>query len=141
MNSSSISLEDILKQRGVLVYTNKGKSMFPLIKEGKDVLVITSQTQTIALFDIILTKRPSGRYILHRIVRKNKDGTFDIAGDNSYKCDRGIKHTEIIGKLTTIIRDDKKNELNSLFYKMYVFVWCRFFFIRKPVLHLKNIFS
>lgn len=140
-NSSCCSFEKILGERGVLVYTNRGNSMHPLIKEGKDVLVITSQIQDINLFDIILTKRPSGRYLLHRIVRKNNDGTFDIAGDNSYKCDRGIKPTEIIGKLTTIIRDDKKNELNSLKYKIYVLVWCRFFFIRKPILHLKKIFS
>ena len=140
-SSSCCSFEKILGERGVLVYTNRGNSMHPLIKEGKDVLVITSQIQDINLFDIILTKRPSGRYILHRVVRKNNDGTFDIAGDNSYKCDRGIKKTEIIGKLTTIIRNDKKNELDSFFYKIYVLVWCRFFIIRKPILLLKKIFS
>ena len=139
--NSYSSFEKILSERGVLVYTNRGNSMHPLIKEGRDVLVITSQIQDINLFDIILTKRTSGRYILHRVVRKNNDGTFDIAGDNSYKCDRGIKKTEIIGKLTTIIQNDTKNELDSLFYKIYVLVWCRFFIIRKPILLLKKIFS
>jgi len=135
------SFEKILSERGVLVYTNRGNSMFPLIKEGKDILVISSQTELVAPFDIILTKRPSGRYLLHRIIRKNHDGTFDTAGDNSYKYDSGIRPTEIIGKLTAIIRNDKKNELNSLSYKIYVLIWCRFFFLRKPILHLIKIFS
>lgn len=140
MNNSPTSLDKILKQRGVLIYTNKGKSMFPLIKEGKDVLVICSQTEDVKPFDVILTKRPSGRYLLHRIIRKNDDGTFSISGDNSYKCDC-IRSDEIIGKLTTIIRDDEKNELNSLYYKIYTFIWCRFFFLRKPILYLIKIFS
>lgn len=30
----------ILDDKGVLVYSNKGKSMLPLIKEGRDILVI-----------------------------------------------------------------------------------------------------
>lgn len=140
MSSLFTSFEEILKQRGVLIYTNKGKSMIPLIKEGKDVLVISAQIENIKPFDVILTKRPSGRYILHRIIKKDKDGTFVICGDNSYKCDMGIKSADIIGKLTTIIRGNKKNELNGFFYKMYVYVWCRFFFIRKPVLRLIKIF-
>ena len=50
----------ILDDKGVLVYSNKGKSMLPLIKEGRDILVIKKETENIRKWDIVLVQRPSG---------------------------------------------------------------------------------
>ena len=78
----------ILDDKGVLVYSNKGKSMLPLIKEGRDILVIKKETENIRKWDIVLVQRPSGRYLLHRIVKIHSDGTYTLCGDNNiiYDC-------------------------------------------------------
>lgn len=136
MNKKLNSFEHILREKGILLYTNQGTSMWPLIKEGKDVLVITNDVSQIKKGDIILTKRPSGRYLLHRVIRICKNGTFVICGDNSYKCDKNITKTEILGKLSSIIRNGKKNNLNGIRYNVYTFVLCKFFCIRKPLLKI-----
>ena len=134
MDKGLNSFEDILKQKGFLIYTNQGSSMLPLIREGKDVSVISSDVSDIKCRDIVLAKRPSGRYLLHRIIRINSDGTYSICGDNSYKCDNNIKKSDIIGKLTTIITNNKRNDLNGIWYKLYSYCWSNLFFIRKPLL-------
>ena len=99
-----------------------------------DIFSINKETGNIKCRDIVLAKRPSGRYLLHRIIRINSDGTYSICGDNSYKCDNNIKKSDIIGKLTTIITNNKRNDLNGIWYKLYSYCWSNLFFIRKPLL-------
>lgn len=130
------SFEEILKEQKCIVYTTRGDSMYPLLKEGRDVVVISDHVDEIGLFDVVLTRRPSGRLLLHRVVEVSDDGSLTICGDNSYKKDYGIRRSEVIGKLDYIIRNEKKNNLNTFFYKFWVFLWCRFFFIRRPVLSI-----
>lgn len=139
MNKGLSSFEDILQKKGVLLYTNQGTSMWPLIKEGKDILIITSDVSCIKKGDIILTKRPSGRYLLHRVISVCKDGTYVICGDNNYKCDKNIMKSEILGKLSSILRDGKRNNLDGIGYKVYTFALCYLFCIRKPLLKIMKI--
>ncbi len=131
------NFEKVIKEKGVLVYTNQGTSMLPLIREKKDILII-KPIRHINRFDIILTKRPSGRFLLHRVMKNCNDGTYVICGDNSTKCDYRIKEDEIIGVLESIIRNGRTISFCSLTYRMYVLIWCKLFFIRKIVLSLKS---
>lgn len=128
----------ILDDKGVLVYSNKGKSMLPLIKEGRDILVIKKETENIRKWDIVLVQRPSGRYLLHRIVKIHSDGTYTLCGDNNIINDLGIKKTDIIGKLVAIITDGKENNLTSFSYRLYVLFWCKPIYIRKICLKIWN---
>ena len=67
MTESSIRRE--LAAHGSLVYTNVGVSMRPLIRQGRDLLVIRTCTGRLRKYDIPLYQRPSGQYVLHRIAR------------------------------------------------------------------------
>lgn len=130
--------KSILNDKGFLVYTSEGKSMLPLIKEGRDILVIKQNKGNLRKWDIVFVKRPSGRYLLHRIVEIQKDGTYTLCGDNNATSDFGIKDSDIIGKLVTIITDGKENNLRSLSYKLYVFFWCKPIHVRKFCLKIWN---
>ena len=133
------SFEDILNTYNYVPYTTCGNSMWPLLKEGRDVVFISNKVDPIRLYDVVLTRRPSGRLLLHRVVGMTHNGTYTICGDNSYKRDFGIKRNEIIGKLEYIVRNERINNLNSILYKTLIYVWCHFFFIRKPVLTIVKI--
>lgn len=128
----------ILDDKGVLVYSNKGKSMLPLIKEGRDILVIKKETENIRKWDIVLVQRPSGRYLLHRIVKIHSDGTYTLCGDNNIIYDLGIKKSDIRGKLVSIITDGKENNLTSFSYRLYVLFWCKPIYIRKICFKIWN---
>lgn len=116
---------------GVLAYTNKGVSMLPLLREDRDVMVIRKKgAEGCGVLDAVLFKRPSmtgrGRYVLHRILRDNHDGTYWIVGDN---CTSGktVKEENILGVLTAVVRKGKTISTDNRGYRFYVSTWCRWY--------------
>ena len=114
---SKTTFEDVIRDKGVLVYTNVGDSMYPLIKKG-DLLVIRAISKPLKKYDIPLYKRDSGQYVLHRIVRVRKDD-YLICGDNRYWIESGITDRHIIGELTEIVRSGKTIPVHDKPYAFY----------------------
>lgn len=137
------SFEEILEKEGTLVYTNVGDSMMPLIKEGRDIIVIVKKPEgRLKRLDIPLYRRdtdPKGKYVLHRIlwVRKND---YLITGDNRRGLEAGITDRHIIGVLKAIIRDGKEIDLSTNWkYKLYSHLWCDLFPIRHCVFWVRDL--
>ena len=66
------TFEEVIEHDGKLIYCNKGDSMMPLIKEGRDLLVIEKVNGRLKKFDVPLYKRDTGQYVLHRIMKVRK---------------------------------------------------------------------
>lgn len=109
--------EDIIREKGVLVYTNVGDSMYPLIHEG-DLLVIRSVTRPLKKYDIPLYKRDSGQYVLHRIVQVRKND-YLLCGDNRHSIESGITDRHIIGVLTAVVRNGETISVDDKRYRCY----------------------
>lgn len=109
----------VLEKNGVLVFTNKGVSMMPLLRQGRDVMVIRAKTSGFQKNDAVLFIRPNGQYILHRIRKILPDGSFDMIGDN---CERGevVRPEQIIGILTEVRRDGKTIPVDSPKMRRYI---------------------
>lgn len=122
------------------MYHNVGDSMIPLIKQGRDLMVIKALKRPPKKYDAVLYKRENGNYIMHRIVGKNSDG-FILCGDNQYDKEYGIKNEQILGLLTGVIRDGKEIKTDSYAYKFYAFFWCNSLYIRRFILKLKTHFT
>lgn len=140
MNDVITSFEEEIEKESFLFYTGVGISMLPLIKEGRDVLLISKKNGRLKNYDIPLYKRKNGQYVLHRIM-KVRENDYVLCGDNQYQLESGITDDDIIGVLTKIIRNGKTIELNSFSYQMYVFFNCRLFFLRKICLMVKFTFG
>jgi len=122
-----MTFEEALDKNGTLVYTNVGVSMMPLLRENRDYMVITKRSsERLKRYDAVLFVRPNvegrGHYVLHRIL-KVYDDRYWIVGDN---CRSGemVREEEVLGVLTTVIRDGKPLDFNSFGYKCYVYLWC-----------------
>ena len=131
-------IEEELEKSGYITMTNKGASMRPLLKQGKDIMHISVPTQPLHVNDIILFKTEGGAYILHRI-RKIGDGLIHTIGDN---CTKGesLRQDQVLGILGAV---KKKNgrELTAADFtsKAYVFkVKARRLLLRvvRPARHL-----
>ena len=139
------SFEEILDRDGRLVYTNVGDSMMPLIRQGRDLLVIekpeewrtlsqNSRTIKLKRYDIPLYKRDGGRvYVLHRVLAV-RHGEYVLCGDNRWSCEYGITDRHVIGILTAVIRNGREIPLSGWKYGLYVFLWCRLFPLRALIL-------
>lgn len=122
-----------IEKHGTLIHTNVGDSMMPLIKQGRDVLIIKKVNGRLKKYDVPLYQRDSGQYVLHRILKVRKDD-YVICGDNRSFKEYGITDRHIIGVLSGVIRKGKEVSVTDKKYKLYVHLWCDFFPIRAFIL-------
>ncbi len=138
MNNSTF--EDEIKRTGRIIYTNVGDSMMPLIKQGRDVLVISAVNGRLKRYDIPLYKRDSGQYVLHRILKVRKND-YVICGDNRCNKEYGITDRHIIGVLSGIIRDGREIPVTNIKCRIYAHLWCDFFPVRVLIIRIRQIFK
>jgi len=131
------TFEEQLEKNGKLIYTNVGDSMMPLIRQGRDLLIIEPVRGRLKKYDVPLYKRDSGQYVLHRILKVRRDD-YVICGDNRWAKEYGITDRHIIGVLTAVIRNGREVSVNSRKYKLYVHIWCDLFPVRAFILHAVN---
>lgn len=111
--------ETEIRKTGYIVYTNVGNSMMPLLRQRRDLMVIRAVTAPLKKNDVVLFKRPSGAYVLHRIIRVCRGDRYRIAGDNRHFSEI-VPRAWIIGILTEIRRDGETVSVDSPEYRAYV---------------------
>ena len=81
----------------------KGSSMFPLIREGCDEVMIRPCTEDeLHPMDVVLF-RYRGKHVLHRILRKEGHRLL-LQGDGSYVAREQCTTADVVGKLDEVIR-------------------------------------
>lgn len=136
MNKSTYEQE--LDRHGKLIYTNVGTSMLPLLRQRRDLLIIEKKTaDRCRKYDAILYKRPSGQYVLHRILKVRPED-YVLCGDNQWRREYGVTDDQILGTLTAVVRDGKELKSTDFNYRLYVHLWCDFYYIRAGILCLKD---
>lgn len=125
----------------MLVYTNVGVSMMPLLRQGKDLMVIENvqDGRPLHRLDSVLFKRRNGQYVLHRIMDNpegnkesgagsNGNTIYRICGDNTYQLEP-VRRDMIIGRLVAVERGAKTGEnqtwhidVNSRSYHIYSWI-------------------
>ena len=131
------TFEDMLSERGYIVYTCKGASMMPLLRQQRDIIEIRPKGyHRCKKYDVVLYKRREN-YILHRILRVLPDG-YIIAGDNNTFLEYDIKDEQILGVMVRVIRDGKDIYMTDKKYRLYVHIWCDFYPVRIFLLGTKR---
>ncbi len=124
--SESISYEKYLEDNETLTYTNVGGSMLPLLREGKDLFTVNKKGQErCKRGDVVLYRRPTKQYILHRIIEV-RDNDYVILGDNCIEKEYKIKDEDILGVMTAYVRSEKEHSTKELGYRLYSFIWTNF---------------
>ena len=132
-------IEEVLESGGEFLLAPKGRSMLPLIVQGKDRVVLKKYDNALPKkYDIVFYRRADGVFVLHRIVKISKDGSFVMCGDNQRVLEYGITPEQIFGFVSAIHKGDRLLSLSSLRYRIYVHVWC-FFPYRRSVMFLKRV--
>ena len=85
----------------------KGYSMLPFIRGSKDLVVLEKANGEIGKDDIVLF-RMNGRYIMHRVLKKEADGRYDIQGDGVWLGHEHPSREQILAKVISIVRAGKR---------------------------------
>ena len=120
MNNQS-DYRTVINEKGFLVSTIVGISMYPLLRQRKDSVHIVKINKTLKKNDVILYQGDSGQYVLHRII-KIKNGNYIICGDNQWQKEYGITDEHIIGLMIGYYRKEKYHTVNSFGFKIYTFI-------------------
>ena len=116
------NIEEVLEKDKIFLSTFQGRSMFPMLRQGVDSIVIEPLKGEPKPMDVLLY-RNHGKYILHRLIR-NLGDHYLILGDNRITTE-DVNKTNVIGKLSYFFRGDKEIHLNPPFYQLYVLLYCR----------------
>ncbi|MBQ9136595.1 MAG: S26 family signal peptidase [Lachnospiraceae bacterium] len=122
--------EEELNRKGSFTYTCSGISMLPLLRQRKDLFTIEKKQGRCEKYDVVLYKRYPESYVLHRVVEvREKD--YVILGDNCLNKEYGIRDEDIIGVMTSFVRNGKEYSVSHRGYRVYAVVWFKLYPLRR----------
>ena len=99
--------EAYFRSRYAVILRLKGNSMFPLLRNGKDVVVLEKcPAESLQPMDVVLF-RYRGKHVLHRIIRREGERLL-IQGDGSIVAKEECTVDDVIGKVVQICRPSGK---------------------------------
>lgn len=107
--------------------------MKPMLRENRDLVFIEKPSGRLRRYDVALYRRGSA-YVLHRVIRV-RERDYAIRGDNTYRMETGITDADVVGVLTSFVRDGKECAVTDLPYRCYVLVWCALYPLRFAAYH------
>ena len=142
MQLSTIPMEELmpvltaqLESGGKATLVVTGNSMYPTFRNRADAVYLMPINRPLKKGDLILYRRESGQYILHRIVSKPKNGAFFCTGDNQWELEP-VTDTQVLALVNGFVRDGKTGSAESRPYRAWVALWVWLRPVRKPLLKL-----
>ena len=124
------TFEQELDRKGTITYTCRGVSMLPLLRQQKDLFTITKRQSRCKKYDVALYKRADGAYVLHRIIKVLPDG-YVFLGDNCLNKEYGITDQDVLGVMTSFVRDGKEYAADAGGCLLYAKVWYMLYPVRR----------
>lgn len=135
--SKIISMDDIipllkeqLEHSGEVVFTPKGVSMLPMLRNNKDTVTLCGARFPLKKYQVALYLRDGGQYVLHRVVGIAEDG-YIMRGDNQFIDETGIREDQIIAIVDRFNRKGREYTCSSKLYILYYKIWVNTVEIRK----------
>ena len=107
-------------------FAPRGTSMLPMLRQGKDQVILAAPPQKLKKYDLPLYQRESGQYVLHRIIRvdESTEGvSYTCMGDNQFWPEPGVRPEQIIAVVTAFQRGEKLIDIKAPTYRIYCRLW------------------
>ena len=122
-------IETILKEEKIFIGKTSGDSMEPMLKSGRDTVIIVPPVFPLSAGDVPVYRR-DGHYTMHRIIKIVPDG-YLICADNRPTPERNVKPEDIIGVLAGFYHDGKYVDCKDEPYLAYARKICRSYPLRR----------
>ena len=115
-------LEEILQQAQAMPLVISGSSMSPFLRHGRDTVYLSRVTEPLKRGDMILYRRQSGAYILHRILRAEED-VYTLVGDGQLAPEPGIHRDQVLAIVTAVRRKGNLLKPGSFLWEFFEHIW------------------
>lgn len=102
-------------------FSPRGTSMLPMLRQGKDAVVLSPVPQRLKKYDLPLYRRENGQFVLHRVVKVGE--WYTCMGDNQFRKEKGLSHTQMIAVVSAFSRSGKEHSVEEWQYRLYCRVW------------------
>ena len=102
-------------------FSPRGTSMLPMLRQGRDTVVLSPLPARLRKYDLPLYQRADGQYVLHRVVAAGE--SYTCIGDNQFELERGLTHGQMIALVTAFTRDGRECRVTSPGYRLYCRAW------------------
>ena len=103
--------------------TVKGNSMNPFMVHLRDQIILGPwKKEDIRKGTVALVRDVRGHYLIHRIIRVDKD-TVTLLGDGNINMTETATFDNIIGIMYSVTRKGRTRTVNGLFWRAYSWIW------------------
>lgn len=110
----------------------KGISMRPVLEDGRDEVVLAFAEKVVA-GDLVLAQVFPGRYVLHRVLRKEME-RLTLMGDGNLKITEECLSADVVGKVVLLVRKGRCIRTYGLPFRIYSAIWTRLNPLRRYLL-------
>ncbi|MBR5314842.1 MAG: S24/S26 family peptidase [Clostridia bacterium] len=140
-NKATTDYREILEKDGVLAQLPVGFSMYPMLRQKHDTVVIEKINEKPKENDVVFYQKDNGKYVLHRVIKVEKEG-YIIRGDNCFFNEYDIKDRHILGILKGFYRGEKYVDCQTnKKYKIYVFFNRSSYYVRYFLHSVRSLLS
>jgi len=145
LNSSRISMSEIypiitemLETDGKVTIKVSGWSMQPMVYHLRDTVTLIKPPKKLKKYDLPFYRTSDGRFIMHRIIKVHKDGTYTCQGDNLWEKEFPVMQDQIFAVVDSFCRNGKNISVNkSISYWLYTRTWWFFHHFKKYYKYIK----
>jgi len=111
-----------------------GSSMLPMLREGRDIVRLVRADGQLDRGEVLLYRRESGQYVLHRLIRMEDEATCLCCGDNQWEREL-VPRSGVIARVESFSRKGKWVDTHCHpGYLIYKFIWTALFPVRRPII-------
>ncbi len=118
MSEVTTSVGKLLRKGEAVGVAPKGRSMLPLMREGKTQVIVEPVSRELTVGEMPLYEREDGFYILHRVVGVDEDYYY-IRGDNCVTLET-VPKKDVLGVVTELRRNGHTIRPTDWHYRLYV---------------------
>lgn len=118
------SIEAYIRMNGRVVITPVGSSMWPMLRGGRDTVILEKPSGRLKKYDLPVYKRDDGSLIMHRVTDVCSD-CYTMCGDHQVNSEYGIRDEQIIAVVTGFYRGEKYYSVENKRYLKYCKFWCK----------------
>lgn len=136
MESLMQLLQVQLQEGGQANLNVTGHSMHPTLRNRKDSVSLIPATGQEKKGDIILYRRESGQFVLHRIIRVEEQN-YICSGDNQVMREP-VSREQVLAVVNSFTRRGKVYGIDHMGYRIYVWALVNLFCLRKCYLLMRR---
>lgn len=125
-----------LNRDGLYISVPKGISMYPMIVQGRDAVLVETLNEKPKKYDLVMYTRNKDQGVIHRVI-KCFDDHYIICGDNCWQYEY-VKPEQIKGIVTKFNRKGKWHDISEFPYQLYVHLWVDLIGIKRPLFYLRD---